>query len=183
MQLLDLQPGRLTAYGRELAEGLPVTDRAFRSKGRKMSRAEWFMWLLSDRGGSIGNAVENKILDHITGQTSYTMPTPYLGLWTGTVDDSSTAATANEANYTTYARQAISGTNMSAAASGAVTNDVAITFPAVTAGDDTITFWMLCSSSSGAGDNIAWGTCTSTVVDTTHTPPTVDIGALDITLD
>jgi hypothetical protein len=134
-------------------------------------------------GASLGNAVENKILDHITGQTSYTMPTPHLGLWTSAVDDTSTAATAGEANYTGYARVEISGTNMSAAASGAVTNDVAITFPAVTGGDDTITHWMLCSSSSGAGDNIAWGTCTSTVVNTTQTPPTVAIGALDITLD
>jgi hypothetical protein len=111
------------------------------------------------------------------------MPTPYLGLWTAAVDDTSTAATAGEANYGGYAREAISGTNMSAAASGAVTNDVAITFPAVASGDDTITHWMLCSSSSGAGDNIAWGTCTSTVVNTTQTPPTVAIGALDITLD
>ena len=180
---LDLQPGRVTDAGRDMADELGA-----RVGPGQMDRTEFGLWLLTAYApiagaGSIGNAVENKILDHITNQTSYTMPTPSLGLWTGTLDDTSTAATANEANYTTYARQAISGTNMSAAASGAVTNDVAITFPAVTAGDDTVTFWMLCSSSSGAGDNIAWGTCTSTTVDTTHTPPTVDIGALDITLD
>jgi hypothetical protein len=169
MILLELHPGRLTrpsAWERHIS-GLLTPDG----------------YPLIAGGASLGNAVENKILDHITGQTSYTMPTPYLGLWTSTIDDTSTAATAGEANYTTYARQAIDGTNMSAAAAGAVTNDVAITFPAVTAGDDTITFWMLCSSSSGAGDNIAWGTCTSTVVNTTQTPPTVAIGALDITLD
>ena len=82
-------------------------------------------------GASFGNAVENKILDHIVSNTSYTMPVPYLALWTSTVDDTSTAATAGELAYTTYARQAVSSTNMSPAASGSVTNDVAITFPAV----------------------------------------------------
>ena len=133
---------------------------------------------------SAGNVVENKILDHMSPtQTSYTMPTPSLGLWTSTVDDTSTAATAGELTYTTYARQAISTTNMSPAASGSVTNDVAITFPAVTAGGGTVTFWMLCSSSSGAGDNIVWGTATSTVISTTQTPPTVAIGGFVITLD
>src|SRR5215207_492226 len=131
---------------------------------------------------SIGNAVENKVLDHLVANATYTAPTPSLGLWTSTVDDTSTAATAGELTYTTYARQGISSTNMSPAASGSVTNDVAITFPAVSAGGGTVTFWMLCSSSSGAGDNICWGTATSTVISTTQTPPTVAIGGFVITL-
>jgi hypothetical protein len=50
--------------------------------------------------GDIGDAVEAKILDHITNQTSYTMPTPYLGLWTSTLTSASTAATAGELSYT-----------------------------------------------------------------------------------
>jgi hypothetical protein len=44
---------------------------------------------------------------------TYTAPTPSLGLWTSTVTDASTAATAGELTYTTYARQSISSTNMS----------------------------------------------------------------------
>ena len=132
---------------------------------------------------SFGNVVENKVLDHITNQASYTMPTPYLALWTTTPDDTFTAATATELTYTTYARQAISTTNMSVAASGSVTNDVAITFPTVSSGGGTVIGWMLASSSSGAGDNIVWGTATSTVISTTQTPPTVIIGGLVITLD
>jgi hypothetical protein len=138
-------------------------------------------------GASIGDVVENKILDHLVANATYTAPTPSLGLWTSAVTDSSTAATAGELTYTTYARQSISSTNMSPAASGSVTNDVAITFPAVTAGGGTVTFWMLCSSASGAGDNICWGICwgtaTSTVISTTQTPPTVAIGGFVITLD
>lgn len=82
-----------------------------------------------------------------------------------------------------YARQAVSSTNMSPAASGSVTNDVAITFPACASGGGTVTYWMLCSSSSGAGDNIVWGTATSTVISSTQTPPTVAIGAFVINLD
>jgi hypothetical protein len=57
---------------------------------------------------SIGNAVENKVLDHLVANATYTAPTPSLGLWTSTVDDTSTAATAGELTYTTYARQSIS---------------------------------------------------------------------------
>ena len=111
------------------------------------------------------------------------MPAPYLGLWTTTPDDTFTAATATELTYTTYARQAITTTNMSVAASGSVTNDVAITFPTVSAGGGTVIGWILCSSSSGAGDNICWGTATSTVISTTQTPPTIAIGGFVINLD
>lgn len=82
-----------------------------------------------------------------------------------------------------YARQAISSTNMSPAAAGSVTNDVAITFPAVAASGGTVTFWQLTSSSSGAGDTIAWGTATSTVISSTQTPPTIAVSGLTITLD
>ena len=161
-EIIRLNPGRLTPYGWHLVkQQVPLGLVA----------------------ASAGNAVENKILDHLTNQTSYTMPTPYLALWTSALDDTSTAATSGELTYTTYARQAISGTNMSAAASGSVTNDVAITFPTVSSGGGTVTYWQLASSSSGAGDTIVWGTATSTVVSTTQTPPTVAIGGLVVTLD
>lgn len=176
MELIQLNKGHLTPYGLWLGTGHDINDpeiRALISRG-----------ILPTIGGaSIGDAVENKVLDHLVANATYTAPTPSLGLWTSTVTDASTAATAGELSYTTYARQSVSSTNMSPAASGSVTNDVAITFPAVTAGGGTVTFWMLCSSSSGAGDNICWGTATSTVLSTTQTPPTVAIGGLILTLD
>lgn len=174
--LIELNKGHVTPAGLWWATGADLNDPAIRemiSRGIKPMLG----------GASIGNAVENKVLDHLVANTTYTAPTPSLGLWTSTVDDTSTAATAGELAYTTYARQSISSTNMSPAASGSVTNDVAITFPAVSAGGGTVTFWMLCSSSSGAGDNICWGTATSTVISTTQTPPTVAIGGFIITLD
>ncbi len=65
---------------------------------------EYGRWLMEEyvpiRGGaSAGNAVENKILDHIVANATYTAPTPSLGLWTSTIDDTSTAATAGELTY------------------------------------------------------------------------------------
>jgi hypothetical protein len=174
--LIQLHKGQITPAGLWLGTGHDLNDPEIRemiNRGIKPMLG----------GASIGNAVENKVLDHLVANATYTAPTPSLGLWTSTVDDTSTAATAGELTYTTYARQSISSTNMSPAASGSVTNDVAITFPAVSAGGGTVTFWMLCSSSSGAGDNICWGTATSTVISTTQTPPTVAIGGFIITLD
>jgi hypothetical protein len=163
MTEIKLNPGRLTPYGWYLV------------------RQQVPLGLIA---ASASNVVENKLLDHITNQTSYTMPANCsLGLWTTTPDDTYTAASGTELTYTTYARQAVSSTNMSPAASGSVTNDVAITFPAVTAGGGTVIGWVLCSSTSGAGDSIVWGTATSTVISTTQTPPTVAIGGLVITLD
>lgn len=173
---IQLNKAHITPAGLWLATGHDLEDpeiRAMINRGMKPMMG----------GASIGDAVENKVLDHLVANATYTAPTPSLGLWTSAVTDASTAATAGELTYTTYARQSISSTNMSPAASGSVTNDVAITFPAVTAGGGTVTFWMLCSSSSGAGDNLVWGTATSTVISTTQTPPTVAIGGFVITLD
>jgi hypothetical protein len=173
---IQLHSGHITTAGLWWATGADLDD----PKVRGMIDAGHKPML---GAASIGDVVENKVLDHLVANATYTAPTPSLGLWTSAVTDASTAATAGELTYTTYARQSISSTNMSPAASGSVTNDVAITFPAVTAGGGTVTFWMLCSSSSGAGDNLVWGTATSTVISTTQTPPTVAIGGLVITLD
>ena len=176
MHLIQLNKGHVTPAGLWYATGHDLDDpdiRAMIQAGKSPVMG----------GASFGNAVENKILDHIVANATYTAPAPFLALWTSTLDDTSTAATAGELTYTTYARMSVSSTNMSAAAAGSVTNDVAITFPAVTSGGGTVTFWMLASSASGAGDNICWGTATSTVISTTQTPPTVAIGGLVITLD
>ena len=106
---IHLNPGHVTVAGLWWGVGEDLDD----PKVRKLIDAGIPPML---GAASFGNAVENKILDHITNQASYTMPTPYLALWTSTLDDTSTAATAGELTYTTYARQAISTTNMSVAA-------------------------------------------------------------------
>jgi hypothetical protein len=87
---------RIEVPGLEIPE-LVLEDIHFTEYGR---------WLMQDYkpiagGASIGNAVELKILDHITNQATYALPSAAsLGLWTSAVDDTSTAATAGELSYT-----------------------------------------------------------------------------------
>jgi hypothetical protein len=132
------------------------------------------------------DAVEKKILDHLTGKTAYASPGPlYLALTTVAVVDSDTAASITEASYTGYSRKQIPAADWTAASgtNSTVSNGVLETFPSCTAGTSTIIGWALCSSASGAGDVIAYGTCASTVISTTQTPATVPVGALSISLD
>lgn len=135
-------------------------------------------------GASFSDYLENKVLDHIFNDGTFSVPTASLGLWTSALTDASTGATAGEAAYTTYARVTIGASDMSAAASGSKTNTAAFTFPACTAGTSTVTFWGTFDSATiGAGNMLVWGTATSTVISTTQTPPTVAIGGLVVTLD
>ncbi len=134
------------------------------------------------------DAVEKKILDHITGKTSWASPTAnglYLALTTVAVGETDTAGTLTEASYTGYARKQIVPADMSAAAgTTAETHNTPVeTFAACTAGSSTVIGWALCSSSSGAGDVVMFGTCPSTVISTTQTPATVAASALSLTLD
>jgi hypothetical protein len=133
-----------------------------------------------------GDAVEKKILDHLTGKTAYTSPGPlYLALTTVAVAESDTGGTITEANYTGYARKQIPAADMTAAAGAAseTHNSVTETFANCTAGSSTVIGWALMSSSSGAGDVVMFGTCTSTVISTTQTPATVAASGLSLTLD
>jgi hypothetical protein len=163
IQVITLNPGRLSDYGR------------------------WLVDCQVPRGltaASFSDYLENKVLDHIFNDGTYSVPTASLGLWTSALTDASTGATAGEAAYTTYARVTIGAADMSAAASGSKTNTAAFTFPACTAGTSTVTFWGTFDSATiGAGNLLVWGTATSTVISTTQTPPTVAIGGLVVTLD
>lgn len=73
---------------------------------------------------SISNYAENKLLDHILGKTSFTMPSVYVSLHTG--DPGETGA--NEVAGGSYARQAVAGAGWNAAASGLADNVNAINF-------------------------------------------------------
>jgi len=134
---------------------------------------------------SLSDYAENKILDHVLGKTSFTMPsTVALALCTTVPTDASTGATIVEATYTGYARKVIAASDLNAAASGQTTNGTAITFAACTGGTSTIVgFAILDNSTIGAGNVLLWGTCTSTVISTTQTPATIVINGLTVTLD
>lgn len=129
------------------------------------------------------NVVENKVLDHIFGDGTYTVTAPvYLALCTVAVGEADTGSTITEATYTGYSRLAIAAADMSAAAGGSKTNGNPLVFPACTAGTSTIIGFAICSASTG-GDVILFGTLPSVVVSTTQTPATIAAGALVATLD
>lgn len=136
-----------------------------------------------------GDAVENKILDHIFNDGTYAAPTPYAALGTGAISDSDVAATfggTTEANYTGYTRVAVGAADMSAAASGSKTNTNPITFPNCTASSAVVIAWCITSAGPArlaAGDVIIYGTVTSTTIDSTHTPPTIAASGLVCNLD
>ena len=133
----------------------------------------------------MSNAVELKVLEHLVAKTSYTMPTSplFLALVTTAVVETDTAASITEANYTGYARKSVAGTDWGSASAGQIANANAITFAACTAGTSTVIGFALCTSSSGAGDIIAYGTLTSMVVSVSQTPVNFAVGALILTAD
>lgn len=81
----------------------------------------------------MSNYLENKVLDHVLKNTSYTSPTTvYLGLYTS---DPTDAGSGTEVSGGSYARQAIS---FAAASSGSSASNADITFPQATASWGTV---------------------------------------------
>lgn len=79
------------------------------------------------------NYLENKVLDHVLRNTSYTSPTTvYVGLFT---TDPTDAGTGTEVSGGSYARQALSVTT---ASGGIVTSSADVTFPQATANWGTV---------------------------------------------
>ncbi len=147
---------------------------------------------------NIADALAAKILDHITGKTAHTLVTPnYVALLTGTALQADTGATLIstnnvEANYTGYARLSLAAADFPAAAAGAhppsATTSPPVgskTWPACTAGTAVVTNWAMILGTAvtrgNAGDISFFGTCTSTTISTTQTPPTVAAGGFTLT--
>jgi hypothetical protein len=133
--------------------------------------------------GSINDATENKILDHIVGKTSYTMPsTVYVALFTTAVTDTGGGT---EVTGGSYARKLTAGADWTAAAAGASSNAAIITFVTPTGSWGTVTHFALMASVSGvtAADYIAWADLTSSQAIGTGNAVSFAIGALALTLN
>jgi hypothetical protein len=97
--------------------------------------------------------------------------------------------TTSEATYTGYARQAVArsgaGWTVSGTAPTQVANAAAITYPACTAGGDSLTHFSVGDDLAGGGKIRYIGTLTGSpvVVSTVNTPPSFAIGVLIITED
>lgn len=123
--------------------------------------------------------LENKILDHTTGKTTYAKPTVYVGLFTAAPSDT---AAGTEVSGNNYSRVATAGADWNAAATGATDNANAITFPTPSGSWGTITHFGLFDASSG-GNLLWWGALTSQQVVSTNNVVSFAAGALDLTDD
>jgi hypothetical protein len=101
----------------------------------------------------------------------------YMTLTILAFTDADTGTTAGDGShiptYTGWARKSVAGTDMNAGSGtgGSVTNANAIIFAACTASTSTILGFGNCATLAASGLLRKFGTCSSTVVSTTQTPP------------
>lgn len=185
-QILHLNPGRLSDYGREQVD-LEQVDFMVRNHQRFAANGRP---AIAGGSGTFSNFAETTVLAHLTGQDNAAwanLAPTFLALTTVVPDSSKTGSTITEANYTGYARLSVAAASWAAAVSGgagaasSIANSATLTFAACTAGTSTVIGWALCTAAT-VGNVLAWGSATSTVISTTQTPATVASGALSLTL-
>jgi len=99
--------------------------------------------------------LELKVLDHISGKTSFTQPDIYVGLSTTTPADDGTNVTEPSGNG--YVRVNMPATYWNAASAGAFTNLSAINFPTPSGSWGTVTYAVVFGNQTGAvPDNLLW---------------------------
>lgn len=97
--------------------------------------------------GNFSNYVEDELLDHITGKTSFDKPTVYVGLCTDSPGEAGTGAAANEvANSHNYARVATIADTWNAASGGSIDNAEDITFPEASGSWGPVNYYALFDS-------------------------------------
>jgi hypothetical protein len=147
---------------------------------------------------SASNTFETELLQHIfnnvaianigdaTGlPASATAGSLYVALHTADPGEAGTQST-SEANYTGYARVAVARSAAGWTVTGnSVSNTSAITFPACTAGSNTITHFSIGSAASGAGKVLLKGAFTNptSLSVSAGITPAFQPGALTNTID
>ena len=169
--LLDV--AKLAEYEAEMWDEI---DRALREEGVPVAVS------------GISQYAMPKLVDHLNGKTSFTMPvTVAMALATAAPTSTSTGATITEAAYTGYGRQTLAGSAFvaaTAATPSVALNSGTITFGACTAGGSTLLGFILADSATVSAGNALWfGSLTSTVISTTQTPPTIATNALSFSLN
>lgn len=124
---------------------------------------------------AFSNYLENKVLLHVFGGTSYTAPaTLYLALYTTNPGEGNTGT---ECSGTSYARQTIAFTVVNDTAS----NTSAVEFPVAGSSWGTISYVGILDNSSG-GNLLAYGALTTAKAIDSGDVFRVEAGNLDITL-
>lgn len=109
--------------------------------------------------GGFFDTPASKVLDFLTGKSSFTAPTNlYLALCTSAPDDA-TFNSGMEASGGSYARASLAVASFNAAANRRITYGAAITFPTATADWGKITHWVLTADATSylAAYRLAWG--------------------------
>ena len=200
--MLELGPATITDHGKRWLELRYDANERFNSTLKDiavLAISEHWEWpriqrTLDQEGvpqavSGIGQATMQKVLDHINGKTSFTMPgTVAMALCTAAPASTATGATISEATgYTGYGRQTVAGTAWTAATAATPSvsaNNATITFGACTAGTAMLLGFAVCdSATTGAGAMLWFGPLASTVISTTQTPPTVAAAALSLSLN
>jgi hypothetical protein len=127
---------------------------------------------------SFTDYTENKVLDHVVGKTSFTMPSVWVALFTAAPSDTGGGT---EATGGSYARKSTAGSDWAAASGGATSNAAAITFVTPTGSWGTITHFALMDAST-SGNMLAWAPLTTPQAVGTGNTVSFAIGDLDITL-
>lgn len=163
MSAIILSPGvgRITPAGREWYGDIVLPELSV------SLRRFWERWILL--AGSKSDLLEQKILDHVLGATTYTPAvTTFVGLWgtAGTLSDTSTSATAGEVSGGSYARCTVTNntTNWPNATGTSPTtknNAGTAAFQFATASADwnaaaNINQMGICDVLSGAGNMLLW---------------------------
>jgi hypothetical protein len=130
---------------------------------------------------SFSNYLEAKVLDHIVGKTSFTMPTAYVGLSTANPDEDASGNAEPSGNG--YARVATDGDDWNATGvDGETENANAITFPTAEGAWGTITHFTIWDAATD-GNMLAYGELDTPTAITTNQIPRFAAGAFVITLD
>ena len=133
---------------------------------------------------SMSNTTENDTLKmHLQGtDPSYRAgATQYLALFTS--DPGETASLAAEANYTGYARVALTKASAWTDGGSSFTNAALVQFGQCTAGSSTCTHFAVVDTSSGGVTQMISGTLTPTLAVTAGIQPQFAIGDLEVQAD
>lgn len=120
----------------------------------------------------------NKLLDHLSGKTAYTMPTVSVALYK---TQPTIAGGGTECAYTGYARDTTAGADWAAAGSMANTNATELSFGTKTAGTDETVGWWATFDAATAGNMLEFGAVTTSKTITNGDTPKIPAGDLDRT--
>ena len=133
---------------------------------------------------SMSNTTENAVLKALLQGTDPSWragATQYLALFTA--DPGETASLASEANYTGYARVALTKASAWTDGGSTFTNAALIQFGACTAGTNAITHFAVVDTASGAVALLISGSLSSTLNVSAGIQPQFAVGALSVGAD